>query len=200
MQTDIMYQTFERAILAHDDTAWSEINTRYRPLMICWASRFRASVAIDEFNEDIADQALARAWSALAAQRFEAFPSLAALLAYLRQCVRSTVMDCARAQHSRTRLLQSIASETPINPEEVVVDTNEYAELWSNISALAKTPAEQVVLVESFVYDLPPREIAQRHPQLFSSVAAVYASKRNLLERLQRNEELRERYAGSRLA
>ncbi len=200
MQTDIMYQTFERAILAHDDAAWGEINARYRPLMICWASRYRASVAIDEFNEDIADQALARAWSALVAQRFEAFPSLAALLAYLRQCVRSTVMDCARAQHSRARLLQTIESEMPINPEEVVVDTNEYAELWSSISALAKSPAEQVVLVESFVYDLPPRAIAQRHPQLFSSVAAVYASKRNLLERLQRNEELRERYAGSRTA
>lgn len=195
MQSEITAPPFDPATLAHD-AAWAELSARYRPLLIHWAGRFRAGVSIAEFNEDIADQALARAWAAIAHKWGEFFPSLAALLAYLRQCVRSTIMDHARAQHSRERLMQCLANEILINPEEVVVDSLEYAELWGLLTDLATTAGERVVLVESFVYCLPPRAIARRHPQLFASVAAVYASKRSLLERMQRSPLLRQRYAG----
>ena len=60
MQSEITAPPFEPATLAHD-AAWAELSARYRPLLIQWAGRFRAGVSIAEFNEDIADQALARA-------------------------------------------------------------------------------------------------------------------------------------------
>jgi hypothetical protein len=46
------------------------------------------------------------------------------------------------------------------------------------------------VLVESFVDGFPPRTIRARHPQLFPDIATVYHSKRNLLDRLQRNRDV----------
>jgi hypothetical protein len=62
--------------------------------------------------------------------------------------------------------------------------------LWHAVLALATTPAERVVLVESFVDGFPPRTIRARHPELFPDIATVYHIKRNLFDRLQRNRDL----------
>ena len=64
--------------------------------MIAWAARCPAARLTGDCYEDLANQALARAWTALSPERFAAFPSLGALLAYLRACVNTTVIDIAR--------------------------------------------------------------------------------------------------------
>ncbi len=61
-------------------------------------------------------------------------------------------------------------------------------------SSLAETPAERVVLIESFVNELPPRAILSQYPQFFADIAAVYNAKRNLFTRLRRSEDLRGLY------
>jgi len=87
------YELFRRAIVEHEDEAWTAIAARYRSLMIAWAARCPALHTAEECCEDLADQAFARAWRALTPERFARFPSLAALLAYLRTCVTATVVD-----------------------------------------------------------------------------------------------------------
>jgi hypothetical protein len=62
--------------------------------------------------------------------------------------------------------------------------------LWRTISALVETPAERVVLIESFASGLPPREIYARHPQMFVTVSDIYNVKRKLFGRLQREREV----------
>jgi hypothetical protein len=63
-------------------------------------------------------------------------------------------------------------------------------ELWRIVTSLVVSEQERVVLVESYVFDLPPRAILARHPGLFADVPSVYSAKRNLLNRLQRSREL----------
>jgi len=77
-------------------------------------------------------------------------------------------------------------------PEEIILDQWLHEELWRCVEAVIATPQERTVLIESFVYDLPPRVIHARHTALFADVAAVYNTKRNLLSRLQRNPMIRE--------
>ena len=62
---DAGYELFRRAILARDEDAWIEIGTRYRAMLIAWAGQSSVMGSIDEGCEDVADRALARAWSAL---------------------------------------------------------------------------------------------------------------------------------------
>ena len=72
----------------------------------CWAAtgvpcrtrRSSASAVLTESYDDLADQAFTRAWSALSPERFASFPTLAALLAYMRACVTTTVIDHARSE------------------------------------------------------------------------------------------------------
>ena len=184
------YELFRRAILLREADAWAAIQARYRRLLVAWAYRHGARAGLTESAEDLADQAFARAWAALTPTRFVAFPSLARLLSYLRACVATTVIDSVRAQASAERLAQQLPTRAPATPEQLVLVDLDHAVLWHAVLALATTPAERVVLVESFVDGFPPRTIRARHPELFPDIATVYHIKRNLFDRLQRNRDL----------
>jgi DNA-directed RNA polymerase specialized sigma24 family protein len=184
------YELFRRAIVHRDEEAWAAIYRRYRSLLIAWAARSSVRAYLHAECADIADQALARAWAALTPERFAAFPSLAKLLSYLHACVETTAIDSARAQASRERLAQRLAAAPPATSDQAVLADLDREALWHTVSALAGTPAERVVLVESFAYGLPPGEICARHPQIFSTVRNVYNVKRKLFARLQRNREV----------
>lgn len=182
------YEIFRHAIVERDERAWATIHARYRLLLVTWANHCGASTATSEAAADIADRALARAWIALTPKRFTAFPTLAHVLAYLRACVRTTAIDCARAQIAAER---SVISADPIaSPEQVVLANFDRAALWHMVLGLVTTPSEHIALVTSCVYGLPPRAIQSRYPQLFPDVAAVYATKRNLFYRLRRHYEV----------
>jgi DNA-directed RNA polymerase specialized sigma24 family protein len=192
------YELFRRAILVRDEQAWAAIHTCYRSLLVSWARRSCARVCIAESVDDIADRALARAWVALTPESFTAFPTLAKLLAYLRACVASTAIDCARMQAAAERSVAAANPDTIATPEQIVMAGLDRAAFWRTVIALTTTEAERIVLIESFAYDLPPRDILARHPRLFPDVTAIYGAKRNLFARLHRNREmarLREEYA-----
>jgi DNA-directed RNA polymerase specialized sigma24 family protein len=188
------YELFRRAIVERDEQAWADSAARYRPLLAAWVSRCSASAAVAESYDDLADQAFARAWSALSPERFASFPTLAALLAYLRACVTTTVIDYARSELSRERVEQSIQAEEVATPEQVLMAQFQRQEVWRLAEGAAVNEQERVVLRETFLYDLPPRAILRRHPDLFADAHAIYTTKRNLFDRLQRSTELRQMY------
>jgi len=188
------YELFRRAIVERDEQSWIESAARYRPLLAAWASRCSASAALTESYDDLADQAFARAWSALSPERFASFPTLAALLAYMRACVTTTVIDHARSELSRERIEQSIQAEEVTTPEQLIMDQFQRQEVWRLAETAISSEQERVVLRETFVYDLPPRAILRRHPDLFADAHVIYTTKRNLFDRLQRCPELRQAY------
>ncbi|MBK9712911.1 MAG: sigma-70 family RNA polymerase sigma factor [Kouleothrix sp.] len=185
------YELFRRAIVERDERAWAEGTARYRPMLISWAARCSASATIGEHCDDIADCAFARAWAALSPDRFARFPTLASLLAYLRTCVTSAVIDTMRSETNFERITQLIEVEDVATPEQIVLERLERRELWRIVSEVAQTEQERVVVSESFVYGLPPRDILMRHPGLFDGAVEIYTTKRNLLDRLKRCAELR---------
>ena len=186
------YELFRRAIVERDESAWAESAARYRRLMLSWARDASIRMAVNECYEDIADHALARAWLALSPARFANFPSLGALLAYLRACVTAAVVDTARAESARERMLGRLEVGSAASPEEQVLDDIDRAEIWQLVGALITSQQERVIVVETFLYDLPPRAILARHPELFADIDAVYSTKRNLFARLKGNRALRE--------
>jgi hypothetical protein len=188
------YELFRRAIVEGDVDAWAESIARYRRLLLSWARDASARMAVVESYEDLADHALARAWMALSPARFANFPSLGAVLAYLRACVSAAVVDCARAEGARERMLGRLEVSEAASPETLVLQDLDRAELWSLVGGLLNSEQERVVVVESFLFDLPPRTILAGHPELFASIDAVYAAKRNLLTRLKGNRALQEMF------
>jgi DNA-directed RNA polymerase specialized sigma24 family protein len=185
------YELFRRAIMMRDEDAWIEIGTRYRAMLIAWAGQSSAMGSIDEGCEDVADRALARAWSALSPVRFSSFPNLAALMGYLRTCVNATAIDMARARAVRDRAYQKLDPAVTTTPEQVVIEAIERVDLWRTVLGAIACEQERTVLIESFQLNLPPRAILARHPDLFDDVGQVYMAKRHLIGRLQRDPNVR---------
>lgn len=188
------YELFRRAVVAHDDDAWAEIHRRYRPLLISWARRRSATAQLNEDPANLADQALVRAWRALTPERFAQFPNMAALMGYLRTCVYSTIVDATRAQVriDREHAQPGLQAIVLASPEQIVLDKDRYIAVWRAVCSIATSPAERIILLESFICGWVPRVIQSHHPDLFPDVAVVYKVKRNLLERLQRAPELQQ--------
>jgi DNA-directed RNA polymerase specialized sigma24 family protein len=187
----IYYELFRRAIEQRDADAWADISRQYRGLLAAWATQSSLRGLLTEQPEDIADQAFARAWAALSSARFSTFPHIASLLAYLRTCVRATVIDYTREQAGQLRAVQSIASTgVTAAPDQAVLDELDRTEIWRLIAEMTNNPQEQVIVRECLVYALPPREIQARHPDMFDDVMQVYRVKRNLINRFQRNRDL----------
>jgi DNA-directed RNA polymerase specialized sigma24 family protein len=194
------YEIFRRAIVEGDERAWAVGIVRYRAMLIVWARRSAASTAIAECCEDIADQAIARAWVALTPDRFDQFPTLGALLAYFRTCVVTAVADYARREQSAERLSLALEVGEVATPEQIVLARLDCDDLWQIVNGVVQSEQERVVLVQSMVVGLPPRAILANHPDVFANVDEVYAAKRNLFERLRRCNELRQLYDERRAA
>src|SRR4029079_14502291 len=115
-----------------------------------------ASAMISEHCQNIADYAFARAWAALSPKRFARFSTLAALLAYMRACVTSMVIDCARNETNFARLVRTIEADVVATPQELVLDQFDQGELWRIVHSMTHTEQERCVLLESYVYAFPP--------------------------------------------
>lgn len=185
------YELFRRAIQDSDADAWAEVYRRYRPILVSWAVRHDASLQVYEDYGDVADQAFERAWRALKPKHFVKFSNLARVLAYLRSCVAAVLIDLSRARSSRDRALQRMLLPDTASPEEMVISQAQREELWRAVWQAAESEQDRIVLVENFIYDVPPRLLLRRYPTLFDDVDDVYAAQRNLKARLQRNLEVR---------
>ena len=186
------YELFRRALVERDDGAWIALYDLYHSLVEHWVCKSTAFESSGEASDALAGEAFARFWHAIPPARFEQFPSTAALLHYLQLCAGCVVIDSARAA---TRLapaeLAPLSDTHQRAPDEEVLERMRREDLWRYIGRRLNGEAERVVIFDSFVNGLKPRDIHARRPDLFTSVQEVYMVKRNVLERLSRDQGLR---------
>ena len=191
--TSFVYELFRRALVNENDVAWEYIYQHYAPLVESWVRRCGAFAQTGETSEFFVVSAFTKFWKAMRNKSFDAFPTLASLLHYLQLCTSCVVIDSVRAQSWAEILPEdamATAHDAQTSPDEAVLDRADREELWRCIDGLLND-AERVILYESFVLGMKPGDIFARHNDLFPAVAAVYNTKRNLLERLGRNQQLR---------
>lgn len=196
--TRFAYELFRRALVERDQTAWEYIFNHYRSLVESWVRRSGAFASSGETSEYFVVSAFTRFWQAVTPERFASFASLASLLHYLQLCAGCVVIDSVRAQSWAEIMPEeamAYARSAAFSPDEEAMERVNRAEFWEYINELLHDEAERVVLYSSFVLGMKPGDIYQRRADLFESVNDVYNVKRNILGRLSRNQELRQRFA-----
>jgi hypothetical protein len=188
------FEIFHRAVVDRDDAAWEAIVTQYRGIVLAYVAQHTVAAVARESDDYWINRAFQRFWSAVGPDRFSHFPDLPSLLKYLKLCVHSVLMDEMRARRAASSSsLDEVPESLPgrTNAERTVVGELSGQQLWDAIIREVQDEAERKVVLLSFARDLKPSEIFERHPELFPSVADVYRIKRNVIERLRRNEEIR---------
>ena len=179
-------------------TAWESLFTLYRGLVASWVRQHPASDSVTE-RDDCVNLVFERFWVAVGPQRFAEFPSAAALLKYLKMCVHTVLIDEVRARRVTQRTLAAWpAGETlAVGGDVGVTATARLAddELWELVSREVTDEGERLLLYLTVGLDLSPRQIHARYPRVFGSVRDVYRIKRNVLDRLRRNQTVRRHLA-----
>jgi len=190
------HELFRRALVERDEIAWEHVYTHYSPLVESWVRRSGAFVGSGESSEFFVGAAFTKFWRAVSPERFATFATLAALLSYLQLCTGSVVIDSVRAQSWAEMVADDSlpADQTPrASADDEAIDRVSRAEFWRYIDTQLHGDAERAVVLGSFVLGMKPGEICDQRPDLFASVGDVYNIKRNVLSRLSRNPELRQR-------
>ena len=192
------FELFQRAIRNRDGQAWGAVMLQYQPLVTRWVERWMSkhpdSSLFNEETQDFVAQAFERFWVSFTPAKLEKSQSLAAVLSYLQMCVNGAITDAWRKLR-RLQIEQEPQDEEQqefSQPASTPEDLLQNDEFWQLIEKKAKDPKEYKVVYASFYLDLSPREILAEYKNEFSSIKEIYQHKANFLERLERDQEIKE--------
>jgi len=191
------FELFRRAVRNKDERALEMVITQYQPLVARWVNRWLDQHLdfpfINEEAQDFIAQAFERFWTSFTPAQFDKSRNLAAILRYLQMCVHGAITDTWR-KFRRIRLEQEMRDEEQefFQSESTPEHHLQNDEFWQLIKKKSKNPKEYMVVYASFSLALSPREILAEYPGLFRDIKEIYQYKANLLERLERDDEIKD--------
>lgn len=195
------FEVFRRAIVLCDEQAWFAVYRLYENLVGSWVLRFGATMHLTE--DDVVlliNSAFAKFARSLSPAKFADFPKIEALLGYLKRCAQSVVIDARRVQPLNEVRLEDVEQELLVDDSaELVVARLDGQMVWPLLDRVVADQTDRLLLYLLYRCDLSPAMIQKRYPVLFPTIEVVYRLKRNLLERLRRNDEL-QLFAGRRVS
>ncbi|MCI0712053.1 MAG: hypothetical protein L0154_18000 [Chloroflexi bacterium] len=87
------FELFRRALRLGEQDAFTHTYSIFKPQVERWARTYANYKTINPETEDFAHDALIKFWLNLKGEKFDKFPRLNALLAYLKACVFTVVRD-----------------------------------------------------------------------------------------------------------
>ena len=191
------FELFRRAVRNKDERALEAVITQYQPLVARWVNRWMDKhpdfLWINEEAQDFIAQAFERFWTSFTPTKFDKSQNLAAILRYLQMCVHGAITDAWR-KFRRIRLEQEMRDEEQefSQSESTPEDFLQNDEFWYLIKKKLKDPKEYIVVYASFGLALSPRKILAEYPGLFCDIKEIYRYKANLLDRLARDDEIKD--------
>ena len=188
------FELFRRAIVNRCALCWHYLHNQYYSLVCHWVCQRTSSDA--DTVADLVQNAFIAFWRFYTADKLDCARGLADVLKYLKSCAVSAAIGAYR-QAEREPLTvgwneQVVEGHAALQSTEAsALQRMAARSLWAIIESSCRDQRERLLAHLTFVTGLRPRHIAERHPDLFPEVGDVYRLKRNLLDRLRRNPDLR---------
>ncbi|HJZ46235.1 MAG TPA: hypothetical protein VKE41_03680 [Roseiflexaceae bacterium] len=183
------FELLRRALADELSDAFTRVYQIYERQVLIWVHSHGGFVRSGES----ADYFVSAAWSAfffaLRGPKFDSFPSLPQVLAYLKLCVHTAI-----AQYLRD---EAPASATSLDERPDVAHAPDLgtriaaAELWRRIERLLPDPRDRLLARCAFVQDLKPRQIVQAYPTRWKDEREVSVELYRIRRLLRNDAELR---------
>ncbi|MEO6061220.1 MAG: hypothetical protein ABIQ99_04695 [Thermoflexales bacterium] len=158
----------------------------YAPLCAGWVVHFPGFEATQEPTPDVfVNIGFGKLFDRLGPKNFHQFETLPAILAYLKKCVITSVLQ----------QLRKPASEELDENQAVAFSANvEYEQIWGRLRELLPAPDDQRLADLRFRQDLKPAEIARAYTQIWPTARVVSVALQRILRALRKDPELRARF------
>ena len=178
-------ELFRRAIADADEHAWTMFAAQFQPQIARWIEKHPAFGQCGEELDDLVAHVQSRLWLSFAThkEKLPRFRTLQSVLSYCKMCVHSEIVDSLRQNKP---IVESDQVVDDAVPESVPAEA-----LWEYIVPRLKDDQERLVMNGLFVYGMGPKDLWQRFPNRFASVAEIYRVKQNVIARLRRDDEFR---------
>jgi DNA-directed RNA polymerase specialized sigma24 family protein len=191
------FEVLRRALLLRDEAAWAGLYQLYTPLVQAWILLHSRRLGLACEREELVNETFAKFAAAISTERWQQFPDTCHLLAYLKRCATTVVVDAGRNQQRRTQEvpLETLDHEQSTlldDPAEVVSQHLVWHDFWRVMGEAARSQQERLLVQQHFGQGVPLRELARRYPDLFPRPQSIHALKKNLLRRLRQNRAVQQ--------
>jgi hypothetical protein len=163
------YELFTLALQANNTLAFTLIYRIYEPLVKRWVVQHTSYTSTRQSVEHFVSAAYASFYASLRGNSLVNFPTVAQLLAYLKTCVNTAILQEIRAA-KKQRLDDELPESTPT---KIVETTTTFDELWQHICRLIPNEQDQLAMRCAFIEDRKPAEIAELYPQYWQTSRLV---------------------------
>jgi DNA-directed RNA polymerase specialized sigma24 family protein len=194
------FEIFRRALAKGDQLAWEAIYRQYQPLVRKWIADHPEFPRSDGHIEEQVNRAFERLWVAVPPAKFPNFPDVRSILAYLKMCAHSAVIEDARKAAVFSRMVAldalpvetspALASATDRSLDRIALAHELREKLWSAVNTRLND-RERLVVRCLFEFDLKPKAILARHPDEFRDIGEIYTIRQVVLDRLARDPNLK---------
>lgn len=161
------FELLRRALAERDAEAFTYVYQTYEGLVLSWVRHHSRFPLTGESAEYFAGDAFRSFYFALIGPKFERFPTVAAVLSYLKMCVHTSIAQYLRGKErgDAVPFAEGVEpSETPDLSETVMA-----AELWEHIVELLPDERDQLLARCVFVLGLKPRDICAAYRTQWSN-------------------------------
>jgi RNA polymerase sigma factor (sigma-70 family) len=187
------FELFRRAITEDSSLCWHYLHSQYYPLVRFWINRH--TPADQATIDDLVQETFTTFLRAYTADKIAKASGLSSVLAYLKSCAVSCVLQ-ARRTEQRLALEadwdeDSEAQTATPSLESIFSAKFNSQTIWAAVMDCCGDERDQLIARLILASDLKPREITRQYPQHFATVDKVYRVKRNLMDRMRRHPVLR---------
>lgn len=190
-------EVVRRAVVERDEVCWEALHAMYGPVVQAWCRAMYRHAELEV--EELAALAWEKFWRSFTADKLAVCRGAGSVLAYLKACVHSVVVDAQRRRPAPLPLdAAGTRPDLMPSPEETVTAAEERARLRELVLRHVRDERDRAIVVLSYELGLRSAAVQAARPDLFPTVADVYRATRNLLDRLGRSRELRAWFARER--
>ena len=175
--------TLFREAFAGNTDAWATLHTSYTPLVRHWIGR---QYLVDP-EEIIQESWLAFARYAPCRPSLVEPESLGPVLAYLRTCVKTTLISRCRQEQRRVRTVREENAVTDMPNTTMDSRIVRCIIIQERVDELVHSEDERIIFQLRFVDGMKPQSIVAAHSDRFPDAHIVYTLIRRLVQRLRRD-------------
>lgn len=185
------FELLRRALAEGSAEAFTHVYQVYERQVLNWVYSHSRFEQTGESADYFAGAALRQFYFALRGPKFDKFPSLPQVLAYLKLCVHTAIAQYVRDQQPAPTMPLDDVGEVAHTPD--LGTRTDAAELWAYICRLLPDERDRALARCVFIQDLKPRQIITTYPAQWRDEREISVALYRIRRTLRNDEELSRR-------